>query len=107
MLFHGVNSLKALGTSARGFLLLLCIGGHEPSAGGCSDARQYLGCPHCPDRPLRRHSSLAILPRTAPHERAGTCHDAPGGLPTKPAVCTLFDNTFSCVHLHGEIVSCG
>jgi hypothetical protein len=25
MLFHGVNSLKAPGTSARGFLSLLCV----------------------------------------------------------------------------------
>ena len=42
MLFHGLNSLKAPGTYARGLLLLLCIGGHEPTAGDCSDARQHL-----------------------------------------------------------------
>jgi len=65
MLFHGVNSLKALGTSARGFLLLLCIGAHDPAG----DARLLLRARH--ERP--RDSRAAERGQQFPPSD-GNCH---------------------------------
>src|SRR5215467_1453874 len=82
-----VNSLRPRNLCPPGaFLLLVCIGRYKPTAGACSDAHQCLGCPHCPDRALRRHSAPAISPSYGmrgqrPQCRAGTRGD---NLHTRP-----------------------